>query len=100
MVRIANGGTALDVMTAAADQDEKFNFQARYYGNTGYTIDAIGNNPASKGSSYWAFSYYNPKTEEETSSSFGVSNVVIPGNGWRVIMKYTCKLKKLSYKYI
>ena len=87
MVQIAKGSTALDVMAAAADQDNKFNFQATYYGNTGYMIDAIGGVSAVPGSFFWSFFYENLETTEETSSTLGVSNVAILGNGWKIIQR-------------
>ena len=87
MVQIAKGSTALDVMAAAADQDTKFNFQATYYGNSGYFTDAIGGVSAASGSFYWSFFYENLETTEETSSTLGVSNVAILGNGWKIIQR-------------
>ena len=101
-MQIAKGSTAFDVMAAAADQDKDFNFQATYYGNSGYMIDAIGDDSAVSGSSYWSFSYKNSKKSEITYSSFGVSSVAIPGEGWTIYMSLTsltCKLKQLNHKH-
>lgn len=85
-VQLETGGTALDVMIAAADRDRSFNFKSSYFGNSGYFIDSIAG-IASSNPCYWFF-YYKIPGLPETKSSLGVSNVVIPGNGWRIIMRY------------
>ena len=87
-VDIVKGGTALDVMIAAADQDRKFDFQAQYNGNIGFMINAIGDVQVDNKTAYWAFFYTIPGLSE-TPSSLGVSSVVIPGNDWKIVMRYT-----------
>ena len=87
IMQIAKGGTAMDIMIAAADKDSKFNFWATYYGNMGYSIDAI-RGAAKKGSGSWVFYYKIPGVSKEIKSFFGVSNVVIPGDNWEIIMRY------------
>ena len=85
-VIIETGGTALDVMIAAADKDRNFNFKSSYFGNSGYSIDSLAG-IASSDPCYWFF-YYKIPGLQETKSSLGVSNVVIPGSGWTVILRY------------
>ena len=85
-VIIEPGGTALDVMTTAADKFSYFNFKSTYFGNSGYFIDTIAG-IASSDPCYWFF-YYKIPGLPETKSSLGVSNVVIPGSGWTIIMRY------------
>ena len=85
-VKIETGETALDVMIAAADKDSNFNFKSTYFGNSGYFIDSIAG-IASSDPCYWFFYYIIPGLPE-TKSSLGVSNVVIPGSGWTIIMRY------------
>ena len=85
-VQIVPGGTALDVMIAAADKDSSFNFKSTYYGNSGYFIDSIDKTSNEK-PCYWSF-YYEIPGLPETKSPLGVSSVVIPGNGWHIIMRY------------
>ena len=87
VVQIAKGGTAMDVMIAAADKDSKFKFQATYYGTRGYDVDAI-RGTAKKGSGSWVFYYKISGVSKEIKSSLGVSNVVIPGENWEIIMRY------------
>ena len=90
VVRIGAGGTALDVMIAAADKRRALNFKSTYFGNSGYFITQIGGtaNNASIGTGcFWSF-YYKIPGLDETRSSLGVSNVVIPGDGWIVIWRY------------
>ena len=90
LARIETGGTALDVMIAAADRKSALNFKSTYFGNNGYFITQIGDtaNNASIGTGcFWSF-YYKIPGLAETRSSLGVSNVVIPGDGWSVIMRY------------
>ena len=84
-MEIGKDGTALDVMTAAADQDSKYNFQTTYDSNKGYDINGIGK--TKNGSGFWNF-YYKIPTLSEVPSPLRVSSVVIPGNAWEIIMRY------------
>ncbi len=89
-VRIETGGTALDVMIAAADKNSALNFKSTYFGNSGYFITQIGdtaNNAAIGTGCFWSF-YYTIPGLPETQSSLGVSNVVIPGDNWIVTLRY------------
>ena len=85
-MQIAKGGTALDVMTAAADQNKKFNFQTTYTGNIGYDIVGIGD--IKDGSDSWSFNYILPGMLKVKESPLKVSNIIIPGNDWEIIMRY------------
>ena len=85
-VYIETGDTALDVLVAAADIDSDYNFKSSYYSNTGFAIDAI-NGTASQNPCYWFF-YYQILGLSLQKSQLGVSNVVIPGNGFTIIMRY------------
>ena len=86
-VQIERGSTALDVMSVAADKDSKFNFKSTYFGGSGYFVNAIGGT-AKSASCFWAFYYKVAEIKDEKKSSLGVSNVVIPGDDWEVIMKF------------
>ena len=72
---------------AAADENTGLNFQATYDKNLGYEIISIGGVTATK-HHYWDFDYETPEKHKEIHSSFGVSNVVITSNDWKIIMKY------------
>ena len=85
-VIVETGSTALDVMIAAADKDSSYNFKSTYYGNSGYFIDAV-NGTENKDPCYWFFYYIIPGLSPQRSQ-FGVSNVVVPGNGFTVILSY------------
>ncbi len=88
IVKIETGGTALDVMIAAADKKSAFNFKSTYFGNSGYFITEIGGTANDVGTGcFWSF-YYKIPGVPETQSSLGVSSVVIPGNGWIVTLRY------------
>ena len=86
-VEIPTGGTALDVIIAAADKDSSFNFNSTYFGNVGFDIYSIAGT-ATTPSCYWSSYYVIPGGKGETSSSLGFSNIVIPGNKWEIILRY------------
>ena len=88
VVQIAKGGTALDVMTAAADKDKKFNFTTTYKSNEGYHIDNIIGEDNTPRAGFWVFYYRNPTMSEIKKSSLKVSSLLIPGNDWEIVMKY------------
>ena len=86
LVQIETGNTALDVLVAAADNNSYYNFKTSYYGNAGFAIDAI-NGTASQNPCYWFFYYQIPGLPLQMSQ-LGVSNVVVPGNRFAVVMRY------------
>ena len=83
---VETGATAFDVMIAAADSYNSYDFQTTYFGNTGFFVNAV-NGTASVGSCFWFFYYQFPGLPV-TLSQLGVSNVVVPGNGFTVILRY------------
>ena len=85
-VIVETGSTVLDVMIAAADRSRYFNFKSTYYGDTGFFIEAV-NGTANSDPCYWFFDYVIPGLPVQRSQ-FGVSNVVVPGDGFSVIFRY------------
>ena len=83
---VETGSTVFDVMIAAADRNRDYNFKTTYFGDSGFFIDAI-NGTASQAPCYWFFDYVIPGLEVQRSQ-FGVSNVVVPGDGFSIIFKY------------
>ena len=91
VVRIETGGTALDVMTAAADKNSDFNFVTTYFSDTGYFVNAVRGTPSTVPSGvncYWGFYYTIPGVPGEIFSSVGVSDLIIPSDGWHIILRY------------
>ena len=85
-VIVETGSTVLDVMIAAADRSRYFNFKSTYFGDSGFFIEAI-NGTANQDPCYWFFDYIIPGLSAQRSQ-FGVSNVVVPGDGFSVIFRY------------
>ena len=79
-------------MIAAADANESYNFKTSYFGNSGFFIDAV-NGTANTASCFWFF-YYQIPGLSPVSSKLGVSNVVVPGYGFAVILRYNVFLYK------
>ena len=89
VVRIEAGGTAFDVMQAAADKDRNFNFQTKYFGNIGFSVRDIGGTESVPSDNcFWFFYYIIPGVRGEIRSSLGVSNLIIPGDNWQIILRY------------
>ena len=74
-------------MTQAADRNRFYNFKTTYFGDIGFSINAI-NGTASQNPCFWFFDYIIPGLPVQRSQ-FGVSNVVVPGDGFIIILKYT-----------
>lgn len=85
-VRVETGSTVFDAMVAAADRNRDYNFQTTYFGDSGFFIDAI-NGTASQNPCFWFFYYVIPGLSEQ-KSQFGVSNVVVPGDNFSIILRY------------
>ena len=85
-VVIPTGGTALDALITAADTDSRFNFNSTYFGNIGYCVNAIAGT-ANSPTCAWDF-YYTIPGIAEASSPLGFSSVVIPGNNWKITLRY------------
>ena len=82
-------------MIAAAESDNSYNFQTTYFGEIGFFIDAV-NGTANKGACFWYF-YYQIPGLPVTLSQLGISNVVVPGTGFTVILRYRELTKLLQY---
>jgi hypothetical protein len=85
-VLVETGATAFDVMIAAADASGDYDFTTSYFGDSGFFIDAV-NGTANASPCFWFF-YYQISGLPETLSPLGVSNVVIPGSGFTVILRF------------
>ena len=85
-VLVETGATVFDVMIAAADANDSYDFTASYFGDSGFFINAV-NGTANAFPCFWFFFYRIPGLPE-TQSPLGVSNVVVPGSGFSVILRY------------
>lgn len=74
-------------MIQAADRNRFYNFKTTYFGDSGFFVDAI-NGTASQDPCYWFFDYIIPGLSVQRSQ-FGVSNVIVPGDGFTIILVYT-----------
>ena len=86
IVIVETGATVFDVMIAAADVDNSYDFTTSYFGDSGFFIDAV-NGTANAAPCFWFFFYQIPGLPV-TLSQLGVSNVVVPGSGFTVILRY------------
>ena len=84
---VETGSTALDVMITAADLNRSYNFETSYFGDIGFAIDAV-NGTASTSKCFWFFYYQFPGQSKPVKSQLGVSNVVVPGDGSTIILRY------------
>ena len=73
-------------MIAAADRNRDYNFQTTYFGDSGFFIDAI-NGTANQNPCFWFFDYIIPGLPVQRSQ-FGVSNVVVPGDRFSIILSF------------
>ena len=83
---VETGTTAFDVMIAGADKNRSYNFKSTYLRDSGFVIDAVNGTPRTSECS-WVF-YYQFPLRQPIKSQLGVSNVVIPGHGFKVILRY------------
>ena len=83
---VESDATAFDVMIAAAESDNSYDFRTSFFGEIGFFIEAV-NGTANMGACFWYF-YYQIPGRPVTLSDLGVSNVVVPGSGFTVILRY------------
>ena len=84
---VETGSTAFDAMIAAADRNRAYNFKTSYFGDSGFFIDSVSGT-ASTSKCFWFFFYTIPGVQQPIPSQLGVSNVVVPGDGFGVILSY------------
>ena len=87
-VLVETGATVHDVMIAAANVDNSYNFKTTYFGDNiiGFYTEAIGAT-ANAPPCFWWFFFQMPGLPV-TFSPLGTTNVVVPGDEFTVIFRY------------
>ena len=89
-VKIPIQGSAQQVLEKSVDYGREYRFTATFFNHKlGYFVDAInGTSGNVKTNCFWLFYIRLPKKPKEFLPNVGVSNYVIPADGFTVIMRY------------
>ncbi len=97
-VSIFQGGNALDVMEQAGNIGPDYRFSATYFeSDLGFLIDTLNSNENNEtgNNCNWIYFIMNPEGSI-VLGSVGVSNYIIPADGYTIIWRYNMQMQTLT----